>query len=58
MTSGLMIGNLGQRIEAVFGEHDLAPRLHEKISALRRMVLLSSMTITLTPRRLAASANS
>jgi hypothetical protein len=39
-----MIGDLGQGIEA--------------ISALRRMVLLSSMTITLTPRSLDKSVNS
>jgi hypothetical protein len=25
-----MVGNLGQRIEAVFGENDLTPGLHEK----------------------------
>jgi hypothetical protein len=25
-----MVGNLGQRIEPVFGENDLAPCLHEK----------------------------
>jgi hypothetical protein len=29
-TLGLMIGDLGQRIEPVFGEDDLAPGLHEK----------------------------
>jgi hypothetical protein len=30
MTLRLVIGDLGQRIEAVFGENDLAPGLHEK----------------------------
>jgi hypothetical protein len=45
---GLMIRNLGQRVKTVLSQNAFS----KKISALRRMVLLSSITITLTPTRL------
>jgi len=51
----LMVGDLGESIETVFGEDDLATGLHQEISALRRMVFESSITITLTPARFAVS---
>ena len=48
MTSGWWSAIFGQGVEAVLGEHDLTAGLDKKISALRRMVLLS---ITITLRR-------
>jgi hypothetical protein len=30
ITLGWMIGDFGQGIEAIFGQHDLATRLHKK----------------------------
>lgn len=53
-----MVGNLGEGIEAVFGQDDLATRTWtRKISALRRIVLLSSITIA-TPCSCDKSDNS
>jgi hypothetical protein len=43
---GLAVAHLGQGVEAVLGQRHLMAALLEKISALRRMVLLSSMTRT------------
>jgi hypothetical protein len=43
----LVVIHLGKRVEAVFREKNFMPTLFQKISALRRMVLLSSMTSTL-----------
>ena len=45
----MKISNLRQGIEAIFRENDFAPGLPQENFALRRMVLLSSITITLTP---------
>jgi hypothetical protein len=49
-----MVVDLGQGVEAVFGQHHFVPPWRRKISALRRMVLLSSMTSTLAPAGAAA----
>ena len=54
---GLVVGDLGERVEAVLGQDDRAPACSRKISALRRMVFESSITITFTPCNGFCSAN-
>jgi hypothetical protein len=52
---GLVVGDLRERVETVLREDHLAAGLHEKDLRERRMVLLSSITITRTPARLLVS---
>ena len=48
--SGAWSGDLGEGVETVPASTTWQPACARNISALRRMVLLSSMTMTLMPR--------